>query len=203
MRRCVQDWSPITRRWPPPADWRFHRTRPTVCDGAGPHRTALIGLWLMNKIAAISEIRPTSAISVPDTTVSARETFGVDTDHGGSGLHRPDRARSRHRRRLPLRPGDDARDPRRLCVQSPRHDPGLSWHRQVHAYRAGRGAAELALHPRQPRQPYQPHRPDRQGRDRAEGRQAGHRVPRGHPALGACSTPARWCSTNTTPAGPT
>ncbi len=34
----------------------------------------------MNKIAAISEIRPTSAISVPDTIVSARETFGVETD---------------------------------------------------------------------------------------------------------------------------
>ncbi|MBV9654312.1 MAG: cobaltochelatase subunit CobS [Acetobacteraceae bacterium] len=34
----------------------------------------------MNKIAAISEIRPTAAISVPDTTVNAREVFGIDCD---------------------------------------------------------------------------------------------------------------------------
>ena len=34
-----------------------------------------------------------------------------------------------------------------------------------------------------------------------EGRQAGHRVPRGHPALGDADTTRRWCSTNTMPAG--
>ena len=34
----------------------------------------------MNKIAALSEVRPTSAISVPDTTVSARAVFGIDID---------------------------------------------------------------------------------------------------------------------------
>jgi len=34
----------------------------------------------MNKAAAISEIRPTSAINLPDTTVDARELFGVDID---------------------------------------------------------------------------------------------------------------------------
>ncbi len=34
-------------------------------------------------------------------------------------------------------------------------------------------------------------------------RQADHRVPRGHPARGRCSTRARWCSTNTMPAAPT
>ena len=34
----------------------------------------------MNKVAAISEIRPTSAINLPDTTVDARATFGVDFD---------------------------------------------------------------------------------------------------------------------------
>ena len=39
--------------------------------------------------------------------------------------------------------------------------------------------------------------------DRRQGRQAGHRIPRRHSALGACSTTSRWCSTNTTPAVPT
>ncbi len=34
----------------------------------------------MNKVAQISEIRPTSAIEAPDTTVKAREVFGIDID---------------------------------------------------------------------------------------------------------------------------
>lgn len=34
----------------------------------------------MNKIAALAEIRPTSAIDLPDTKVAARETFDIDTD---------------------------------------------------------------------------------------------------------------------------
>ena len=34
----------------------------------------------MNKVAQISEIRPTSAIEAPDTIVKAREVFGVDID---------------------------------------------------------------------------------------------------------------------------
>ncbi len=34
----------------------------------------------MNKVAQISEIRPTSAIEAPDTKVNAREAFGVDID---------------------------------------------------------------------------------------------------------------------------
>ncbi|GGJ03722.1 cobaltochelatase subunit CobS [Neoroseomonas lacus] len=34
----------------------------------------------MNKVAQISEIRPTSAIEAPDITVKAREVFGVDID---------------------------------------------------------------------------------------------------------------------------
>jgi cobaltochelatase CobS len=34
----------------------------------------------MNKVAQISEIRPTSAIEAPDTTVKAREVFGVDIE---------------------------------------------------------------------------------------------------------------------------
>jgi cobaltochelatase CobS len=34
----------------------------------------------MNQIAPIADIKPTSAISAPDTTVKAREAFGVDID---------------------------------------------------------------------------------------------------------------------------
>src|SRR5690349_14622094 len=34
----------------------------------------------MNKVAALAEIQPTSAINTPDTTVSARRAFGLDVD---------------------------------------------------------------------------------------------------------------------------
>ncbi|RAI60014.1 cobaltochelatase subunit CobS [Roseicella frigidaeris] len=34
----------------------------------------------MNKVATLAEIRPTSAIDTPDTTVRAREAFGLDID---------------------------------------------------------------------------------------------------------------------------
>ncbi len=34
----------------------------------------------MSKVANIADVRPTSAIDVPDTTVKAREVFGVDID---------------------------------------------------------------------------------------------------------------------------
>jgi cobaltochelatase CobS len=34
----------------------------------------------MNKVATLAEIRPTSAIDTPDTTVDARQTFGIDLD---------------------------------------------------------------------------------------------------------------------------
>jgi cobaltochelatase CobS len=34
----------------------------------------------MNKVASLAEIRPTSAIDMPDTQVSVREAFGIDSD---------------------------------------------------------------------------------------------------------------------------
>ena len=34
----------------------------------------------MNKVATLAEIRPTSAIDTPDTTVDARQVFGLDVD---------------------------------------------------------------------------------------------------------------------------
>ncbi len=143
----------------------------------------------MNNIAALADARVHADLGHQRAgpAVSAREAFGLETEHRGAGLLGPDRARAGDRRRLHVRPRDDAGDRGRVRLQPPGADPGLSRHRQVHPCRAGGGAAELALHPRQPRQPHQPHRPDRQGRHRAQGWQAGHRVPRGHPALGAAA----------------
>lgn len=34
----------------------------------------------MNKVASLAEIRPTSAIDMPDTTVAVRDAFGIDSD---------------------------------------------------------------------------------------------------------------------------
>src|SRR4028118_1980307 len=34
----------------------------------------------MNKVATLAEVRPTSAIDTPDTTVDARQAFGLDVD---------------------------------------------------------------------------------------------------------------------------
>ena len=105
-----------------------------------------------------------------------------------AGVQRTHRARAGRRRRLPLRPEHHAGDPRRLRPQPAGADPGLPRHREVDAHRAGRGPAQLAVHPHQPRQPHQPHRPGRQGRHRAARRAADHGVPRGDPAVGV---PAR------------
>ena len=116
--------------------------------------------------------RPERARSLRDRQRLTVKGF-AERDRPGAG-HRPD---------LPLRPRHDARDPRGLRLQPPGDDPGLPRHRQVHAYRAGGGAAELALRAGQPRQPHQPDRPDRQGRDQDPRRAAGDRVPGGDPAL--------------------
>ena len=122
---------------------------------------------------------------LPDMKVSVRQVFGIDSADGGSGLLAIERIRAGVRCRLPVQPRDHARDPGRVRVQPPRDDPGLPRHRQIHAYRAGGGAAELALRAHQPRQPCEPHRPCGQGRHRHPRRPADHRVPRRHPALGA------------------
>ena len=104
---------------------------------------------------------------------------------GSAGLFGAGRARAGNRRRLPVRQADHARHPRRLRPQPPRHRHRLSRHRQVDPYRAGRGAAQLAVRARQSRQPYQPRRSDRQGCHRDPRGHAGHRVPRRHSAVGA------------------
>ena len=67
---------------------------------------------------------------------------------------------------------------RRVVIQG-RHGTGKSTHIEQVAARLN-----WPLRARQSRQPHQPHRPDRQGRHRAARRQAGHRIPRRHPALG-------------------
>ena len=121
----------------------------------------------------------------PDTRVSVRKVFGIDSDMEAPAYSARRRARARPRSRLSVRPRHDARHPRGLRLQPPRDDHRLSRHRQVDPYRAGRRAAQLAAGAHQPRQPRLAHRSRRQGRDRAEGRQADHRIPRRHAALGA------------------
>ena len=98
---------------------------------------------------AISETAPV----LPDMKVSVRQVFGIDSDLEVPAYSAGRRPRARSRSRLHLRPRDDARDPGRLRPQPPRHGHRLSRHRQIDAYRAGRGAAQLAVRARQPRQP--------------------------------------------------
>ena len=121
----------------------------------------------------------------PDRTVSVREVFGIDLDlkvpaYAEAEEHVPDLDPDYifdRETTLAILAG--------LRPQPPRDGHRLSRHRQVDPYRAGRRPPELALHPDQPRQPRLAHRPRRQGRDRPAGRQAGHRLPGRHPALGA------------------
>ena len=126
--------------------------------------------------------------TAPDIKISVRQSFGIDSELQVPAFSQTDRVRARDRRRLSLRPRHHPRDPGRLRLQPPGHDPGLPRHRQVDPHRAGRGPSQLALRAGQSGQPHPPHRPDRQGRDRAARRQAGHRVPRGHAALGAAAS---------------
>ena len=90
----------------------------------------------MNNIAALADARgtPTSAINTPDTTVNARETFGIDFDMEVPAFSTSHRARPGKGRLLQVRPRDDDRHPRRLRLQPPGHDPGLPRHRQVDAH---------------------------------------------------------------------
>jgi cobaltochelatase CobS len=106
--------------------------------------------------------------NLPDTTASVKTLFGFDTKmvvpaYSKTSEHVPD-----------LDPdylfdkADHAGDPGRFRLQPPRYGDGLSRHGQIHPYRTGGGAPELALRARQPRQPHQPYRLDRQGRHRAQ-----------------------------------
>ncbi len=122
---------------------------------------------------------------MPDMKVSVAEVFGFESPMQAPAYSTARGARAGRRRRLHLRPRHDACDPRGLRAQPPRDDHRLSRHGQVDAYRAGRRAPELALRADQPRQPRVAHRPRGQGRDRPQGWQAGHRVPRRHAAVGA------------------
>ena len=140
---------------------------------------------------------------MPDMKVSVRQVFGIDTDlevpaYSKADEHVPDIDNDyvfNNEVTLAILAG--FKHNRRVMIQG-YHGTGKSTHIEQVAARLN-----WPLHPHQPRQPRQPHRPRRQGRDRAEGRQADHRVPRRHPALGAAAPTRRSCSTNTTPAART
>ena len=126
-----------------------------------------------------------SESGLPDMKVSIRQVVRHRQRFGSAGLFRAGRACARNRFRLSLRQADHARHSCRLRQEPPRHRHRLSRHRQIDPYRAGGGAAQLALRARQSRQPYQPRRSDRQGRHRDPRGHAGHRIPRRHFAVGA------------------
>ena len=140
---------------------------------------------------------------LPDMKVSVRQLFGIDTDlevpaYSKADDHVPDMDNDYvFNRDVTLAILAGFKHNRRVMIQG-YHGTGKSTHVEQVAARLN-----WPLHPHQPRQPREPHRPHRQGRDRAEGRQAGHRVPRGHPALLRCRPTPRSASTSTTPAAPT
>ena len=148
------------------------------------------------------ELPPKSEIRVPDIKISVRQLFGIDSDlevpaFSEVGEHVPDLDEDYlfdRETTLAILAGFAYN--RRVMVTG-YHGTGKSTHIEQVAARLN-----WPLRPRQSRQPYQPHRPRRQGRDRAQGRQAGHRVPRRHPALGAAAQCRARASTSTTPAGP-
>ena len=98
-------------------------------------------------------------LAVPDMTVSARQLFGIDSDievpaFSEANEHVPDLDEDYlfdRETTLAILAG--------FAQEPPRHRHRLSRHREVDAYRAGRGAPQLAVRARQPRQPHQPYRP--------------------------------------------
>jgi hypothetical protein len=126
-----------------------------------------------------------------------------------SKTNSPSSAKSRKRRicagsrsGLSLRSRNDARHSRGLRLQPPRDDPGLSRHRQIDPYRAGRARLNWPCI----RVNLDSHisRIDLIGKDAIVLRD-GSRSRNSAKACcpGRCSGRWRWCSTNTTPAAPT
>jgi len=103
-------------------------------------------------MATTQKTQSNGAARLPDITSPVQQTFGIDCDmQVPASASRP--ACAGYRRGYRSITKHHARDPRRLCLQPPASDLRLSWHGQVDAHRAGGGAAQLAVHPRQPRQP--------------------------------------------------
>ncbi len=140
---------------------------------------------------------------VPDMKVSVRQVFGIDIDlevpaYSKADEHVPDLDPDYlFDRETTLAILAGFAHNRRVMVPG-YHGTGKSTHIEQVAARLN-----WPLRARQSRQPRQPHRSRRQGRDRPQGRQAGHRVPRRHPALGAAAQCRARASTNTTPAART
>ena len=87
----------------------------------------------MNTAVDIAPSRPTSEINLPDTKVSAREAFGIDTDMDVPAFSRAHRARAGHRHGLQVRPRNHPGDlagfafNRRVMIQG-YHGTGKSTH---------------------------------------------------------------------------
>ena len=121
----------------------------------------------------------------PEQDISVRDVFGIDTDMVVKGF--ADRTE-----RVPEEDSTYKFDPdttlailagfnhnRRVMIQG-YHGTGKSTHIEQVASRLNWPCCSC-----EPGQPYLSYRFDRQRRDQIERRQAGHRFPRRHPAMGA------------------
>ena len=140
---------------------------------------------------------------LPDMSVSVRQVFGIDTDLEVPAYSRPDEhvpdidPDYLFNRDVTLAILAGFKHNRRVMIQG-YHGTGKSTHIEQVAARLNWPCMRINLDSH-----VEPHRSGRQGRDRAQGRQAGDRVPRGHPALRAAVQHRARASTNTTPAAPT
>ena len=145
----------------------------------------------------------TTAPALPDMKVSVRQIFGIDTDlevpaYSKTDAHVPDLDPDyRFDRDTTLAILAGFAHNRRVMVPG-YHGTGKSTHIEQVAARLNWPCVRVNLdsHVR---------RIDLVGKDAIvlQGRQAGHRVPRRHPALGAAEQHRAGASTSTTPAAPT
>ncbi len=146
---------------------------------------------------------PETSLSLPDITVSVRQTFGIDSDmqvpafsHADDHVPDVDEAyRFDHDTTLAILAGFAYN--RRVIIQG-YHGTGKSTHIEQVAARLNWPCIRVNLDSHISRIDL-----DRQGRDRAARRQAGDGVPRRPAALGAAASDGARASTNTMPAAPT
>ena len=143
----------------------------------------------MTNIAALADTRttPTSAINVPDATVNAREAFGIDLDMQVPSFsvrteHVPDiDSTYKFDRETTLAIAAGFAFNRRVMIQG-YHGTGKSTHIEQVAARLNWPCIRVNLDSHISRIDL-----IGEGRDRPEGRQADHGVPRGDPALGVAA----------------
>ena len=152
--------------------------------------------------AAMTKV--TEPVGLPDMKVSVRQVFGIDSDlevpaYSEVDPHVPEvDSDYRFDRATTLAVLAGFAHNRRVMVTG-YHGTGKSTHIEQVAARLNWPCVRVNLDSHISRIDS-----DRQGLQLScKRRQAGHRVPRRHFAVGTIRTTSRWCSTNTTPAAPT